>query len=520
MRRMIRTWILMTLVLPAWVFAQSESQAMRDAAALYHAGRFADAAKAYEVVTGQEPDNGTAWYQWGLSLWELGETSSAIEVLKKADPLLAGTPMMQAGVRFRIGRAYARLKNPEKAFEWFDRAMESGFPNYQLFSTDPDVSTLKDDPRYRKIHDQLYQLTLPSVNPLLPVALEAPIRPNPFRAEGKNILAYELHLCSLFAGDLKLLSLEVLADTPKGEPLARYEGEELGGLVTHPGAAQEPDDKTSIAPGTRAVVFLWIPIDPSSPVPSRIRHRLLFRAVNPGNMVVQRILEGAPLEIGEAGVTIGPPLRGEGWVARWNGNQSFHRRGLMAINGEMGIGQRFATDWDKYGPDWKSYRGEGTSNSDFASYGQDAIAVADAVVKSVKKDVPENKLSSSNLPNTLELAAGNNVVLDLGGGRYALYAHLQNDIPVHPGQKVRRGQVVGHVGNSGNAIGPHLHFQLATKPVPLTGEGLPFVIDSYELLGYETEEQGKSGAWQPPGTRAEARRKEMPVGNQVVRFGS
>ena len=520
MRRSVRKWVIAALLLPAWAFGQTESQGMRDAAALFRAGHFAEAAKAYEAVTVQEPDNGTAWYQWGQSLWELGETARAIEVLQKADPLLAGMPMMQAGVRFRIGRAYARLKDREQAFAWLGRALESGFPNYQLFSTDPDVSTLKDDPRYQKMHDQLYRLTQPSVNPLLPVALEIPVRPNPFRAEGKSILAYELHICSLFPGDLKLQRLEVLADTPRGEPLAQYQGEDLGELIAHPGSAQEPEDKASISPGTRAVVFLWIPIDSSMPVPRRIRHKLLFRAVNPGNNVVQRILEGGALEVGAPAVTIGPPLRGEGWVARWIGNESFHRRGLMVINGELGIGQRFATDWDKYGPDWKSYQAEGKRNTDFASYGQDAIAVADALVKSVKADVPENDLTAPNLPNTLDLAAGNNVVLDLGGGRYALYAHLQNDIPVRPGQKVRRGQVIGHVGNSGNAVGPHLHFQLSTKPIPLTGEGLPFVIDSYELLGYETEEQGQAGAWQPPGTHAAARKKEMPVGHQVVRFGS
>jgi murein DD-endopeptidase MepM/ murein hydrolase activator NlpD len=97
---------------------------------------------------------------------------------------------------------------------------------------------------------------------------------------------------------------------------------------------------------------------------------------------------------------------------------------------------------------------------------------------------------------------------------------LKADILVRPGQKVRRGEVLGHVGNTGNAVGPHLHFQIASKPAPLTGEGLPFVIDSYDLLGYETAEQGNSAAWQPPAGRAEMRKKEMPVGNQVVRFGS
>ncbi|HEV8336682.1 MAG TPA: tetratricopeptide repeat protein [Candidatus Polarisedimenticolia bacterium] len=123
MRRIILASLAAALLWPALARAQSESPAMRDAAALYRAGRFAEAAKAYETVTSQEPDNGTAWYQWGQSLWEIGETARALEALQKADPLLAGMPMMQAGVRFRIGRAYARLKEREKAFEWLGRSM-------------------------------------------------------------------------------------------------------------------------------------------------------------------------------------------------------------------------------------------------------------------------------------------------------------------------------------------------------------------------------------------------------------
>ena len=56
-------------------------------------------------------------------------------------------------------------------------------------------------------------------------------------------------------------------------------------------------------------------------------------------------------------------------------------------------------------------------------------------------------------PNYTEPApiSGNHVVVDIGGGRYAYYAHLKpGSVRVAVGQRVRAGQQLGQVGNSGN----------------------------------------------------------------------
>lgn len=53
--------------------------------------------------------------------------------------------------------------------------------------------------------------------------------------------------------------------------------------------------------------------------------------------------------------------------------------------------------------------------------------------------------------------AGTSVVLDHGLGLYTMYFHLQGSL-VQPGQMVIRGQAIGHVGSSGRATGPHLHW--------------------------------------------------------------
>jgi murein DD-endopeptidase MepM/ murein hydrolase activator NlpD len=54
---------------------------------------------------------------------------------------------------------------------------------------------------------------------------------------------------------------------------------------------------------------------------------------------------------------------------------------------------------------------------------------------------------------------GNTTIIAHGGGMTTWYAH-QNSFGVHVGQHVSRGQVIGHVGATGFATGPHLHFNV------------------------------------------------------------
>ena len=56
-------------------------------------------------------------------------------------------------------------------------------------------------------------------------------------------------------------------------------------------------------------------------------------------------------------------------------------------------------------------------------------------------------------------------------------------VRVRVGQRVRMGQQLGLLGNSGNTTGPHLHFGLTDGPHPLTFDSLPFEIDRFRFAG-------------------------------------
>lgn len=76
-------------------------------------------------------------------------------------------------------------------------------------------------------------------------------------------------------------------------------------------------------------------------------------------------------------------------------------------------------------------------------------------------------------------ALGGNYVILKCGDVYPLYAHLkQGSVCVRAGDKVRSGDPLGQVGNSGSSLQPHLHFQVMSSPdpFPLFKNLLPFAI--------------------------------------------
>jgi hypothetical protein len=355
----------------------------------------------------------------------------------------------------------------------------------------------------------------PSQKPLdVPADVMVPVPPTAFKGGGKTNLCYELHITNFARTDLVLTRAEII-DAASERKLATYEGDALGSRVARPGVAvgSSAAEKLKIGPGLRLIIFVWITLDKGEPIPSAIDHRLSFKV---GDYPEELSTGCAHTVVASRPILISPPLRGADWLAA-NGpsDTSGHRRALVPVGGGAHIAQRFAIDFVQLREDGKTFSGDAKDNKNYRCYGADALAVADGVVVEVKDGIPQNVpgLNSRAVPITLETVGGNHVILDIGGGHYAFYAHLQpGSLKVKLGDKVRRGQVLGLVGNSGNSTEPHLHFHISNANSPLVSEGLPYAFQSFEV-------EGKGMDFKPgSGGAIEKREMEMPVELEVVRF--
>lgn len=128
-------------------------------------------------------------------------------------------------------------------------------------------------------------------------------------------------------------------------------------------------------------------------------------------------------------------------------------------------------------------------NQHFPAFGAPLLAVADGTVVHASQGRRDH-LSRNSGPALIYLMlieafvrdvrgpggiVGNHLVLDLGDGTYAMYAHLRRgSLRVRVGEGVRAGQVLAECGNSGNSTEPHVHFQLMDDPDLDVAVGIPF----------------------------------------------
>jgi murein DD-endopeptidase len=348
---------------------------------------------------------------------------------------------------------------------------------------------------------------------VVPLDVVIPIAPTAFKADGKWHLVYELHAANLGKWDCALTRLDVLAGDSGQRPLASFAGADLHGMVVHPG--DEPKDSARIAPGEFVVIYMWVNFEKLEDVPASIGHRISAKI---GDYPEALSVDTQPEAVERKPVVkIEPPLNGEDWLAG-NGpsNTSLHRRALIAVNGRAFISQRFAIDWVGLFPDGKTYHGDPSDNNNYRAYGSEIHAVASGTVTQIKDGLPQNTPGAKSLavPITLETIGGNHVIVDIGDGLFAFYAHMQpGSVRVKVGDHVQVGQVLGLIGNTGNSSEPHLHFDICNASSELACEGIPYAFASFEV-------QGKGWTWKSSESHDApvVHDMEIPTEDEVVRF--
>jgi len=284
-----------------------------------------------------------------------------------------------------------------------------------------------------------------------------------------------------------LTSLEVR--DVRGGPLLRLEGEALAAVTTKfidatPTATLEPSQTV------QTIVDVTLPR--GAQVPARLTHRVDY-AFPPDALFYQLIgsrqVDGPVLRVERRKpIVVSPPLKGSGWIAT-NAccEPSSHRSFVLSANGSFVTPEVFAIDFIRE-VDGRVGEGDGAENNEWFGYGQPVVAAAGGRVVKVRNDLPDippgTPITDNPTVKNVDDLGGNHVLIRMQAGVYALYGHLiPGSVRVKQGDRVKTGERLGSLGNTGNTSAPHLHFGLIDGRGLLASDSLPFVIDRFTYGG-------------------------------------
>ena len=195
------------------------------------------------------------------------------------------------------------------------------------------------------------------------------------------------------------------------------------------------------------------------------------------------------------------PLRGEWLSPNTPGTK-------VPSHGTNQLGTRYAydfiqVDWNRMGtPAYRvgvmQYLFSGVKLSDYYCWGQEVYSPCDGIVVVAEDGYAENE--KTNLPadmsnayknahyfdpekDDIQSVAGNYVIIKYSENVYAALCHLQTgSVQVSVGQMIKKGEVIGRVGHSGNSFAPHLHFQLMDSSDISVANGVPCAFEQYEIF--------------------------------------
>lgn len=359
---------------------------------------------------------------------------------------------------------------------------------------------------------------------LTPLLVEPLSRPVPVRgADGRTHLLYELLLTNATRGPVRLGAITVRGD---GDLLATIPAEEAARSLQLLG---ERSPTAVLEQAQAGVLFVALALGDDQPVPARLEHEMALdaKSVPGGPDVVQR---AGDVEVDRTRVVpvLSPPLEpGAGYLpADGCCTAVRHIRAGLPVDGKLTYAQRFAIDWEQIDAERRFVNGDPADPASYTIYGKQVLAVADGRVVEAVDGLPDQVPGALPAGLTLAQADGNSIVQHIGGGAFALYAHLQpGSLRVKSGQMLRRGDVIGLVGNSGNSSAPHLHFHVMDGPSPLGASGIPYVLDRFLVTGsypsteaFDAVENTTTPLVVAPASGAPQRTNVLPLDLSVVDF--
>ena len=174
------------------------------------------------------------------------------------------------------------------------------------------------------------------------------------------------------------------------------------------------------------------------------------------------------------------PLAGTWWAVQASDWTDRHKQEVFS--------QPFAYDFVKLGHNNLQFAKDGQALENHFSWNQPVYAAAGGKVAYATYDMPDLQPGVPPDPrlfrDDIRRLLGNAVAISHGNGEFSYYAHLQQlSLQVNEGEMVKRGALLGYVGNSGNSPGPHLHFHLMEGPNIFLDRGLPARMSHFTAGG-------------------------------------
>ncbi|WP_162274046.1 M23 family metallopeptidase [Polaribacter reichenbachii] len=323
-----------------------------------------------------------------------------------------------------------------------------------------------------------------------PLATNVSFLSNLINANNKNYLAYELNIFNNFKTSIALKKVEIFDLSSTEVPIATFDSSYINKNLERPKLRGDNDLKI-ISANQFGVLNLNLKFKDVKNIPVKIFHRLHFNINKSDEESIAYTFESTILDIpNKIKLTLGLPFNKKG---KWLYEAEGHKNSRFFLNGAVIYPQRFALDWIFVNDDGKFAKNNIKQNKNWYSYGLEIVSVADGVVVDIKDNIIENEPLSEEMAVriTSKTISGNYVIIDIGNDLYALYGHLiPNSLKVNIGDKIKKGQIIGLLGNSGNSDLPHLHFHIESKSnVAMGGEGMPYHLKEFiQLKNYSQEE--------------------------------